>query len=316
MNILFLIFNRPELQKKSFDEIRKARPEKIFIAADGPRPGRKEEKENCKRAREIVDTVDWPCQTFTLFRDENLGCQRAVGEAITWFFRHVERGVILEDDCIASRSFFKLADELLEYYESDTRVWNICGGNYQDGIVRGSGSYYFSRYFHCWGWATWRRCWTHYDGDLMLWRLAKETGFLENVFRDDDERLSWGRIFNNLTSQETQIDSWAYRWACTTMLNGGLSILPNSNLVTNEGFGGDGTHCLGESFDPGMQKLSFPIKHPDFVLSDTDADRYTFEKFYFDKRRTLKSKLTDYLWRNLRCLRAVMMPSAGKRSTN
>ena len=32
----------------------------------------------------------------------------------------------------------------------------ITGDNFQDGIVRGNGSYYFSKLTHVWGWATWK----------------------------------------------------------------------------------------------------------------------------------------------------------------
>ena len=35
--VLFLIFNRPDTTERVFEEIRKAQPPRLYIAADGPR---------------------------------------------------------------------------------------------------------------------------------------------------------------------------------------------------------------------------------------------------------------------------------------
>ncbi len=291
MNVLYLIFNRPHLQTQSFAKIREVRPQRLFIAADGPRPSRTGEQERCDAARKIVEQIDWTCDVKTLFRDSNLGCRRAVGEAITWFFRHVEDGIVIEDDCVASRDFFQFTDELLNYYRDDERVWCISGSNFQNGIKRGDGSYYFSRYNHCWGWASWRRCWVHYDDSLALWRHAETLDIAHNCFENSFEREYWCAVWNGLLSPDCAVDSWAYRWFCAIMLNGGLTALPNANLVTNIGFGDDGSHCFGLTPDPGIQQFPSKLVHPSFIIRDREADSLTFESIFGGRPLTVLQKI-------------------------
>lgn len=152
--VLFLVFNRPETTKTVFEAIRKAKPKRLYIAADGPRKHREGENEKVSSVRQIVTYVDWPCDVKTLFRDENLGCKSAVSGAITWFFNHEEEGIILEDDCLPHPDFFPFCESLLKRYANDERIWVITGNNFQNGIQRGEASYYFSRYNHVWGWAS------------------------------------------------------------------------------------------------------------------------------------------------------------------
>jgi hypothetical protein len=280
VNILYLIFNRPHLQVESFESIRRAKPAKLFIAADGPRDFRDDDQKKCEQARRIVDQVNWKCEVNTLFRETNVGCRRAVGDAITWFFRNVEDGIVIEDDCIASSSFFQFAEELLKYYRDDERVWCISGSNFQNGVKRGDGSYYFSRYNHCWGWASWRRCWVHYDDSLTLWKRAETLDIASDCFENILERDYWKSLWNGLLSPDCVIDSWAYRWSCSVVLNGGLTALPNANLVTNIGFAEDGSHCFGSSPDPGIQQFDCKLVHPSFVIRDREADRLTFETVF------------------------------------
>ena len=109
--VLFVIFNRPDTTQKVFNAIRQAKPKQLFVAADGPREGKEGEKEKCEQVREIIEQIDWDCEVKTLFRDKNLGCKIAVSSAIDWFFENVEEGIILEDDCLPSQSFFWYCQE-------------------------------------------------------------------------------------------------------------------------------------------------------------------------------------------------------------
>ena len=164
--VLFLIFNRPETTIQVFSAIKKAQPNRLYIAADGPRPEYPDEVNHCKIARTIATNVDWDCEVKTLFRDQNLGCRLAVSQAIDWFFEQEPEGIILEDDCLPNQSFFWFCKELLEKYRNETRIMHIGGTNFQFGKNRTNYSYYFSRYAHIWGWASWRREWKYYDEKL------------------------------------------------------------------------------------------------------------------------------------------------------
>ena len=87
--VLFLIFNRPETTQQVFSAIRKAKPPRLYVAADGPRSDYSNEAESCEIARSIATNVDWDCEVKTLFRERNLGCGLAVTSAIDWFFEFV-----------------------------------------------------------------------------------------------------------------------------------------------------------------------------------------------------------------------------------
>src|SRR5882762_10017668 len=142
--VLFLIFNRPETTRRVMEAIRKIRPKKLYIAADGPRPDREDDVDKCREVREIASVIDWDCDVTKLFRKENLGCGKGPSSAITWFFEHETEGIILEDDCLPSPSFFSFCAELLERYRYDTRIMEIGGNNFEKGISTGKDSYFFS----------------------------------------------------------------------------------------------------------------------------------------------------------------------------
>jgi hypothetical protein len=191
----------------------------------------------------------------------------------------VEEGIILEDDCVPHPDFFHYCTTLLERYRPDTRVWCISGNNFQNGQWRGDGSYYFSRYNHCWGWASWRRCWQHYDGNLSQWPALRETGLMEAIFEDPLERNYWSGIWERLRDVD-EPDTWDYQWTFACLANGGLTALPNRNLVSNVGFGEDACHTTGVAdptvADQGLGELT----HPRFVLRDAAADRYSFDHHF------------------------------------
>src|SRR5690606_9199588 len=104
--VLLLAFNRPDTALRVFERVREARPARLYIAADGPRPGVEKDRALCAETRKIYEQVDWDCTVRRLFLEENRGCRIAVSAAITWFFRQEEEGIILEDDCLPVNDFF------------------------------------------------------------------------------------------------------------------------------------------------------------------------------------------------------------------
>lgn len=273
--VLFLIFNRPNTTQRVFNAIRQAKPKQLFIAADGPRPDKEDEIEKCQKARQIATSVDWDCEVKTLFRDKNLGCKIAVSSAIDWFFENVEEGIILEDDCLPSQSFFWFCQELLKYYKNDTRVMHISGNNFQFGKMRGEGSYYFSKYTHIWGWATWKRAWKYFDVNMKSFKKFKKEAQINNVFNIKQQKKYWMKIFQRV--YDDKINTWDYTWVYTCFINSGLCIMPNINLVSNIGFGIESTHTQGENniFSKMKTEEITEIIHPEFVLADQEADLLT-----------------------------------------
>lgn len=281
--LLFLVFNRPETTAQVFEAIRKAKPHRLYVAADGPRPGRNGEAEKVAKVRQIATAVDWPCEVKTLFRNKNLGCKHAVSGAITWFFENEEQGIILEDDCLPHPDFFMFCENLLNLYAEDVRVAVITGNNFQNGHKRGDASYYFSKYNHCWGWATWRRAWRHYQGDISFWPEWKHSDDWMKKTPDPLERRYWENIFEQV--RKNRIDSWAYPWTASVWYEGGLSATPCVNLVSNIGFGVDSTHTRTKDNSLAAMATSplGELTHPDAIEQDVAADHYAFD-YAFDGR--------------------------------
>ena len=279
--VIYLVFNRPEATRQSFAIIRAARPPRLLVVADGPRPHVPDDAEKCRLVREIATAVDWPCRVDTDFSAANLGLKRRVSSGLDWAFGLVEEAIVVEDDCLLDPSFFPFAAELLEKYRHDERVTCISANNFQRGQRRGAASYYFSHYPHCWGWASWRRAWRHFDGDMAQWPRLRDTGWLRDVLGDGEAARHWRGVFD--LCAEGKINSWATPWTFSCWARGGLTALPAVNLVRNIGFGEDGTNTLSSRHvASGLQAgaLPFPLRHPEGVARDAAADAFTQREQY------------------------------------
>ncbi len=292
--ILFLIFNRPDLTSQVFGAIRQARPAKLFIAADGPRRNREHEAALCQETRQFVENrIDWPCEVKKLFRDRNLGCKLAVSSAVTWFFEHVEQGIILEDDCLPCSDFFTFCGSMLAYHKDTANVTHIGGANFQRGKSRGGGSYYYSRLVHVWGWASWRRAWQAYDVDIRSWPCLREKDWSSEFKMDRRERDYWTDIFDRVYRGE--IDTWDYQWAFACWQQRSLSVIPNVNLITNIGFRPDATHTVVPNNDSSLSTGTLEqIVHTKAIIADRKADRFTFNRHFFQPERQISVLATRF----------------------
>lgn len=275
--VVFLIFCRPDVTARTLNLIRDAQPNMLLVIADGPR--NEEEAILCRKTRSVIDQVDWECEVRMNYSDINLGCRDRVSSGLHWVFEQVDEAIILEDDCLPNSSFFYYCENLLNYYRHDERVMVISGDNFQDGQQRTKYSYYFSKYNHCWGWATWRRAWRHWDFNPEKWKEFRDSNFLQFICDDPYETKYWTAIFDTLFLKGKP-DSWAYVWLFSCWAQGGLTILPNVNLVSNIGFGVNATHTTEESRFANMPTDYIgKIYHPPFIVQHKAADKYTFDYF-------------------------------------
>lgn len=280
--VLFIIFNRPEVAKQSFEHIRQVRPQKLYIASDGPRDGKNDESEIVKKTRDVIlNAVDWDCEVKTLFRKKNLGCSQGVFTAINWFFENEERGIILEDDCVINNTFYRYMSELLDRYENDQRIGMIAGTNPSE--VECKSSYFFSRFKSCWGWATWKRAWINMDMD-MKWRNEHIDDIFYNsgyAFRDKDYwKWELKYIDNGCVS------AWDWQWYFTLAAQNQLCIYPKKNLVTNIGNDSTATHRTAYNTNFKSYEMQFPLVHPMYF-----APNPTFENAFYRRNHTLKKRI-------------------------
>lgn len=279
--VLFLIFNRKEIAIKAFDCIRDYAPQKLYIAADGPRAEKENEYKICEDIRNsILDLIDWECEVHKLFREKNLGCAQAVYEGITWFFEHEEYGIIIEDDIVLSQDFFKVCEVLLPYYQDNSKVMMISAHNPAMKSTS-SNRYTFSYCYRIWGWATWRRAWALMDMQMEgwpssnKWRLLKNYGFFHGLIR-------WFWYWNNTYNNIEKCTTWATRWYFSCFNNGGLSLCTKVNLMRNIGTTG-GAHYSTDDIDIyedlRIGNVEFPIRlHNDIKVGTWQNlyDRYDF----------------------------------------
>ena len=278
--VAMLIFNRPDLTRRVFEQVRLARPQKLLIVADGPRPERSGENELCARTREVFDAVDWQCQVSTNYAAQNMGCRERVSSGINWVFDQVGEAIILEDDCLPDPSFFPYCEELLARYRDDKRIMGLSGVNFRRRPARSQDSYSFSRYMHVWGWASWSRAWQYYDVNAQLWPELRDGGWLEDVLSDRRAVSYWTRIYQDV--YDGLIDTWDYQWQLTVWLQNGLVALPNRNLISNIGFSAGATHTTQNSplANLPLQALELPIRHPRWIIRNSVADAASQNEVY------------------------------------
>ena len=208
-----------------------------------------------------------------------------MSSAITWFFEREEEGIILEDDCLPAPEFFPFCDDLLARYRDNPDIWCITGDNFQQGIPRGEASYYFSKYPHVWGWATWRRCWNQYDVNMAFWPTWRNSKHFRRLFPSRSERFHWRYVFDNAYQQHT--DTWDFQWIAAVWRHNGLTVTPQNNLVTNIGFGPEATHTRTHNDNLVVPLAEQPLSqliHPAEISVDPEADEHTFAKVFYNPR--------------------------------
>lgn len=278
--ILLITWRRESEALRLIHGLRRLKPEHLYIASDGGRDCQEALKVDLVRKR-LLKEINWSCNVKTRFSDANQGCERGPSNAISWFFDSVDEGIILEDDCIPHDSFYGYCQDLLNHFRHDMRVWSISGNNFQDNIKRGRHQFYFSKYHHGWGWASWASRWKYYSQHTILWNELRNSPSLQKTIFDSPlEQAYWMDIWNRLFSTGVP-QAWDYRWLLVSMLHHGLTILPQQNLVINTGFGEDATNTKSrviQSSLPAYFRLSSDF--PSYVCRDYDADAYTFNNHY------------------------------------
>jgi hypothetical protein len=276
--VLFLTFNRLDAAKKVFAEIKKSNVSKLYISSDGPRENKPEENEIIEEIRSyILGNIDWECEIFTMFNNTNLGCKTAVSNAINWFFENEEMGIVLEDDCLPSQSFFWFCQEMLNLYMYDDRIFLICGYNHQQTWKPKQNDYFFSLLGGIWGWASWRRAWKHYDLEMSDINTFIESGGFEKVLGDSLGKIKKKMIYEGIIIND--VDSWALQWGYARHKNNALTCIPSRSLIENIGFGEDATHTNEVNIrQVKRQELDYDIRINQLVESDVEYDNLMFLK--------------------------------------
>jgi hypothetical protein len=274
--VLLITFNRADNTCKVFDKIREAKVKKLYVANDAPRIGNKDDEANRNQIRELLNKIDWDCDLHTLFHEKNQGNGFGPVAALNWVFENEEKAIILEDDCVPSIPFFEFCNHCLTKYEDDKRVWIISGrSHHPEHPVFQQYDYIFSRYAHTWGWATWKRAWTHFDMTLSNWQQFYEDGGFENVYFSRKIGRSENRRFRKYVKKP--INNWDSRWGLVIDWNSGFGIVPSQNLIENIGY--YGIHTKGKTKSHALlasETYEFK-KEPKFVVLNRAYEDYHYK---------------------------------------
>ena len=289
--VALIFFTRPETFEKVFAEVKKAKPKKLFLIQDGPRENRPDDLEKIMECRKIAEDIDWECEVFRNYSDVNLGCGQRPASGISWVFEHVDKAIILEDDCVPCETFFPYCEEMLNRYENDERIAYISGLNHFKEWDCGQSSYFFTKTGAIWGWATWKRAWDKYDyyvdaiNDEYTRRLYKMQMPTKDVAEQKAAKLQ--RV-NSCKGTNKKLSFWDAQWGMVKYLNHQLVIVPKYNQISNIGNGDGSTHFKKANekqakkeksfFYIPVKKLELPLVHPEFCGCDNEYDARVYKK--------------------------------------
>ncbi|MBQ8429658.1 MAG: hemolysin activation protein [Clostridia bacterium] len=273
--VLILFFNRPKMLSKVFEQVKIARPSKLYLFQDGARENRPDDIENVQKCREVVAEIDWDCEVHINYQEKNNGCDPSEYLAQKWMFETEEMGIILEDDDVPSQSFFPYCKELLEHYKNDQRINMVCGMNNLEKYDSPY-DYVFTTTETITGWATWKR---------VIDEWVDHVAFLENEYYVEKFKDFYRDQFNvkkrikfYQRQNEEGIAYYESILSTNAKMNSRLNIVPCRNLISNIGNEGESTHGASslEVLPKGIRRIfnmktyeyEFPLKHQQYVIED------------------------------------------------
>jgi hypothetical protein len=296
--ILIISFNRPDISAQTFDYVRKAQPQKLYVAVDGPRSDKEGEAKLVQQVKKVVEKVDWPCETHYKYNETNNGAEVTVSSAISWVFESEEYAIILEDDIIAPLSFIKFAQEMLIKYKDDERIGTVTGSNFTPIPIRNNTDYFFAKYGHSWGWATWKRAWDSFDLNIKVPQKHLSLNFLKTITNSEKEAKFYQKQFNQINKRGQGNSTWDNIGNYFLRVNNRLSVIPRVNLTSN--IGEYGLHARGKSdhhFRPFDENFKV-INHPQKVECFTEYDIHHFNNYIY-KPKTFYKRVINKIKRFL-----------------
>jgi len=306
VGVLMLFFNRPESFEKVFEQVRLARPSKLFLYQDGPRGER--DMPGIEACRKVVENIDWECEVHRNYQEKNSGCDPSGYLSHKWAFSLCDKCIVLEDDVVPSQSFFPFCKEMLDRYENDERITMISGFNVDEQTTGCPYDYFFTSTFAIWGWASWRRVVDKWDGNYNFLKDEYNMRQLKALVKERDFRSDFIRMcYDHASSGKEYFES--IFWS-SMLFNSGLAILPSKNMINNIGLSGDSTHFsefnlmphkLRQMFTMKRFELDFPLRHPKYVIENVEYKERLYKLNAWNHPWTKIGYSLEELWLNLKC---------------
>jgi len=279
--IVFICFNRYEVTKKTFKKIRLYKPKKLYLIMDYPRENNKKDKENNQLIKTFFEKkIDWSCEVIKDYSKKNLGLKKRITTGLNKVFEKENKAIILEDDCYPHEDFFYFCNEMLGRYSGNSKIMFITGNNFQNKNEVYKSDYYFSKYTHIWGWASWRDTWKKVIFDDNYWKYKFENNIkFENFVHHVEEYEYWKKFYYQVLKNNLQ--SWSIYLLFSIWENNGLTVTPNQNLIKNLGLN-EGTNMKNFINITKFKKtrINKPLNHNNIFEQNVDKDLKVFRKIY------------------------------------
>ena len=287
--VLLIGFNRPDVIKQSLDYVRKAKPQKLYVAIDGPRINKKGEDLLVAEVRKIVKNIDWECETHYKFSDVNQGAEITVSSAVSWVLENEEYVIVLEDDIIATLSFLNFAQEMLLKYANQENVYMISSNQNTPVKMPNDEDYLFGIYGHIWGWATWKRAWDRFDLNINDFDSLLKDGNINNLVHCKAEKKRWLSTIKRMKKNGKGNNTWDICWSYIRFKEKGLSIIPRVHLSSNIGV--TGLHTKGQTkvHNRPFDKDFVAAIHPNEIKQNIEYDIYHFNN-HIDRKPNLMKR--------------------------
>ena len=295
--ILLIGFNRPAAISKVFDRIRMAEPQKLYMSIDGARKNKKGESDLVNQVKEIVKKVDWPCETYYKFHNNNKGAEVNVSSAVAWVLSKEEYTIVLEDDIIAPLSFFRFMAEMLIRYKDDNRVAMVSGFNNTPIQTPDNVDYFFAKSGHIWGWGTWQRCWKNYNLNMEIKEEHLNLSYLRHISNSEAEAFYYQKLFKFMHNKGIGNNTWDAIFYYYRIVNNVLSIIPRVNLTSNIGTYGLHARGIKETHFLPTDDNFVVNRHPEIVECCQEFDIHHFDKYL---NRTLIRKAMERLYAKIK----------------
>ena len=306
--VLLLFFTRSDTFRQVFEAVRQARPTRLFLYQDGPRGERDLAGVEACRAIVADDQIDWECDVRRNYLEQNQGCDPSGFRSHQWAFSLADKVIVLEDDVVPSQSFFTFCKEMLDRYEDDERISMIAGFNTDEVTPYVPYDYFFTSFQSIWGWASWRRVAQRWEADYAFLKDAFNMHQLEALSKARNYRNTMLKMFRDHSQSGKEYFETIY-WA-DMILNSGLTVMPVKNLVNNVGLTADSTHFSAELktmphrlrriFTMPRYELSFPLKHPKYVIENVEYKERRYKVLGWNHPWTKISYSLEELWLNLK----------------
>ena len=283
--VAIIIYNRYLYLEKLITKLNDFKISKVYIIADGPKKNNENDKQFVKKTRLLVEKKLKSKKKIKIYSNKNLGLRKRVISGLDMVFKMEKKIIILEDDCIPSKDFFKFMSIMLKKYEEDFKIASICGSNHLSYWPMINNSYIYSKYFNSWGWATWNSRWK--SNKLNASKLYKnpKSKFLKNYLDSWRASIFWKLKLKAISSKK--LDSWAMLWNYFNFLKNKKHIIPKKNLIENIGLGKLSTNTKSLPYKyisaDKLNKIKiFPLKNK---ISKKEYDEYdkSVEDIVFSK---------------------------------